>query len=216
MGRSDVSLKPVYAKLIKVIQNHFQQHITVAVLGSPSAYFVSDMLANATCEFFDLQLHNWDINTDWNLGKKYDVILSTRCPYFAKYPQIFVEKCHAHLESGGAVLLDWGYGDHWRFSDYKIGWAKDNEQEYCYGKTNYLWSGVWDDSFLDNCQFQKFAKWVQKLGYKDVKEAIFTETPTVLPLMCINSYFDTQVELLALWEDCPQLYVFIVGFKKIV
>ena len=33
---------------------------------------------------------NWDINTDWELKKKYNTIICTRCAYFAKNPEDFI------------------------------------------------------------------------------------------------------------------------------
>jgi hypothetical protein len=216
MGKSDSLLKDVYQHIVLPINEHFNHPISVAVLGSPQAYFVSDMFTDASFDYFDIRLNNWNINSDWQLGKQYDVILCTRCPYFAKDPQTFVEKCYQHLNADGVVLLDWGYGDHWRFPNYKIGWLKNGEHEYCYGETNYLWSGIWDDSFLNDSQFQLFARWVKKWGYEDIKKAIMEEVPKILPLTFVNEYFETKVKLLALWEKSPQLYIFVTGSKRLI
>jgi len=210
MGRSNAILKQTYIKLLNFSTKK------AAVLGSPGPYFVTNILPTTTFDYFDLSLGNWEINSDWQLEKKYDLIISTRCPYFAKNPHKFIDKCYSSLSEKGAVLLDWGYGDHWRFPNYKIGWVKNGEQEYCYGETNYLWSGIWDDSFLKNEQFILFSGWMKKFDYHDVKKAIFDETPSVLPLNYIQDKFYTNVELLALWPEKPQLYIFVVGFKKVL
>jgi SAM-dependent methyltransferase len=209
MGKSNDILKQVYVRLLDSLS---LKEPKVAVLGSPGPYFVTEAL---TCDYFDLSLGNWNINSDWKLDNQYDLIISTRCPYFAKDPHQLINKCYTSLNKNGAILLDWGYGDHWRFPKYKIGWVKDNEHEYCYGKDNFLWSGIWDDSFLENSQFKLFSQWVEKLGYTDVKKAVFEETPSVLPLSYIQDKFDVKVELLALWKDKPQLYVFIIGSKLV-
>jgi len=211
MGRSDALLQPIYKKLASQIG--YKQKI--AVLGSPGPYFVSNLF-HENCDFFDMQLRNWDINSDWSFSQKYDLIISTRCPYFAKDPCKFITKCYSSLSLGGSILLDWGYGDHWRFPNYKIGWLKNGEQECCYGENNYLWSGIWDDSFLNHSMFRVFSEWVLKFGYTDVKKAIFEETPTVMPLSFVEQYFDITTDLLSLWKNKPQLYIFVAGFKKVL
>jgi hypothetical protein len=181
----------------------------VAILGCTENYL---NLNNA--DLYDLQLNNWDINSDWELNKKYNSIISTRCPYFAKNPETFITKCHEYLNDGGEIFVDWGLGDHWRFKNYKIGWVKDGEHESFYGEGNYLWSTVWDDSFLKHPQFLLFKKRVERFGYKDMKKAITDEVPSILDLEFIRKYFDIEYDLLALWEDTPQLYIFIKGTKK--
>jgi SAM-dependent methyltransferase len=211
MGKSNSKLNPVYKKLIQKLN---LSNPKTAVLGSPGPYAVSNMIEKADCKFFDLKKKNWNINEDWDLKEKFDLILCNRCPYFAKNPETFIEKCYNQLNPKGNILIDWGYGDHWRFSNYKIGWVKNKEHEYCYDDTNFLWSGVWDDSFLKNSDYLKFCKWVKRLGYPNVKKAIFEETPKVMNVSYIKQYFDIEIELLALWPDKPQLYIFITGAKK--
>jgi len=166
MGRSD-----------PVVFQFYRQNITpvgsVALLGFTDAnLFEGDL--------YDLQLNNWDINSDWKLDKKYDTIISLRCPYFSKNPQVFVDKCYEHLNDGGFLYMDWGLGDHWRFEDYKVGWKKNGEQEYAYGDSNFLWSTAWGDEFLDDDQYRLFCQRVEKFGYTDVKSAIFKEVPSIL------------------------------------
>jgi hypothetical protein len=36
----------------------------------------------------------------------------------------------------------------------------------------------------------------------------------VLQLRAIQKYFDLEYDLLALWDDSPQLYIFVRGVKK--
>ena len=214
MGKSNGILRPIYKKLVENAASQFNEKIEVAVLGSPGPYIATNFIDNANFSYFDLKLKNWNINDDWILPKKFDFIICTRCPYFSKDPKNFIIKCHEHLHKKGVLLLDWGYGDHWRFPQYKIGWIKNGEQEYCYEKENYLWSGVWDDEFVKDAQFQQFTQWVKKKGYNDVKKAIFDETPIVLKISFIKQYFNCKASLLSLWEQSPQLYVFLICKKK--
>ena len=187
------------------------KNLPIAMLG-----FSTNNLINQQVDLYDLSLHNWDINNDWKLKhNKYNSIVCTRCPYFAKNPEQFIINCHEHLIDKGEILIDFGLGDHWRFEKYKVGWVKDDEQEWAYFEGNFLWSTVWDDAFLENEQFKLFTKRVKKFNYTNVKQAIFDEVPSVLELSFIRKYFDISYELLALWEDYPQLYIFITGTKKV-
>jgi len=200
VGQSNSYLKPHYINLIK-------PKGSIALLGfTNNEWFDGDL--------YDLQLNNWNINSDWKLDKKYDTIISLRCPYFAKKPEDFIRRCYDSLNKNGILYADWGLGDHWRFEKYKIGWIKDGEQEYVYGSDNYLWSTIWDDSFLESKAFKAFSNRVKKFGYNDVKKAIFEETPQVLQLKIIKKYFDTSYNIIALWDDKPQLYILIFGVKK--
>jgi SAM-dependent methyltransferase len=163
-------------------------------------------------DLYDLQLGNWNINDDWKLEKKYDTIISLRCPYFAKDPEMFIKKCHENLNEGGKLYIDWGLGDHWRFKNFKVGWTKDGEHEYAYEDDNFLWSTVWDESFLSDPQYQKFE---QSINYPiGVKEAIFNEVPSVLLLSDIKKYFNLKYNLLYLClTHKPQLYILVSGEK---
>tara|TARA_Y100000310_G_scaffold218705_1_gene219998 strand:+ start:2874 stop:3479 length:606 start_codon:yes stop_codon:yes gene_type:complete len=194
-----------------IIQNFYKSNIKpegkAALLGfTENRWFEGDL--------YDLQLGNWDINSDWELGQKYDTIISLRCPYFAKDPEDFVRRCHSHLNPGGYLYADWGLGDHWRFDNYKIGWCKDGEQEYAYKNDNFLWSTVWDDSFLEDERFKLFSSRVKKFNYDDVKKAIFGEVPSILQLNDIKRSFDISYNILTLWEDKPQIYFFIKGVRN--
>lgn len=53
-----------------------------------------------------------------------------------------------------------------------------------------------------------------RFGYNDVKEAIYQETPEVLILNYIKKFFKINYNITALWEDMPQLYIFIKGVKN--
>ena len=199
MGRSD-----------SILQNNFYGNLPnkepKALLGFSNNNWLSG-------DLYDLELGNWDINSEWKLTKKYNSIISTRCPYFSAHPKDFIKRCHDNLEDGGEIFLDWGLGDHWRFDNYKVGWIKDGEQEYAYVNDNFLWSCVWDDSFLENEQYKLFEKKIEKFGYTNLKESIFEEVPVILELDYIKKYFKIEYDILQLWDDLPQLYISIRGNK---
>lgn len=200
MGRTDPIIFPWYGEFIN-------PHGDVALLG-----FVDNKKFQG--DPYDLSLGNWDINSKWILKKKYDTIICTRCAYFAKNPEDFILRCYQFLNEGGVLFVDWGLGDHWRFENYKIGWVRGDEHEYAYSNDNYLWSTIWDDSFLENNELKKFQDNILKFGYEDIKASIFEEVPVVMSLSFIKKYFDCSVHIKSIWEDMPQLYIFISGIRK--
>jgi len=199
VGKTDPIIFPWY-------KIHIKPKGDVALLGfTNNRHFDGDL--------YDRSLDNWDINSDWKLHKKYDTIICTRCAYFAKDPEDFIIRCYNSLNPNGKLYVDWGLGDHWRFSDYKIGWVKNEEHEHAYVAGNYLWSTVWDDSFLNNDQFKIFKKNVLKFGYEDVKSSVFDEVPSIVKLYFVEKHFQTSVHLKTAWEDLHQLYVLLCGEK---
>lgn len=197
MGRTNPYLIPWY-------KEHISTSGSVALLGfTNNDWFEGDL--------YDLQLGNWDINSSWELDKKYDTIISLRCPYFAKDPEDFIVRCFDHLKPNGILYADWGLGDHWRFDKYKIGWVKDGEQEYAYEADNFLWSTVWDDTFLNHPHFKAFSQKVQRFGYNNnIKDHIFEEVPSVLRLEKIKTKFKIGYNMISLWDDAPQLYILLI------
>ena len=174
MGTSNAILYPFYTSVIKPVA-------PVALLG-----FQDETLFPGKC--YDLALGNWDINSDWELDRKYNTIISLRCPYFAKDPLKFIEQVRDHLEPNGTAYLDWGLGDHWRFDDFKVGWKKGEDQEYAYSDTNYLWSSVWRDDFPSVPSVEYFSDAIRKYGYDDLASAVKEEIPSLF--MLDNEYFD--------------------------
>ena len=200
MGKTDSLIFPWYKSLIRPEGD-------VALLGFQNTnHFNGDL--------YDDALGNWNINSDWELEKKYDTIVCLRCAYFAKNPEDFILRCYDSLNPNGELFVDWGLGDHWRFPMYKVGWVREGEHEYAYQDDNFLWSSIWDDSFLEDENFKTFENRVIKFGYENVKNAIFTEVPEVLDVSFIDEYFDSSINIFTAWEDFPQIYFLISGSKK--
>jgi SAM-dependent methyltransferase len=197
MGVTNTVLFPFYKKYIKAVS-------PCALLGfTDNTLFEGDM--------YDLRLNNWNINSQWKLNRSYQTIICTRCAYFARDPEDFIIRCHRYLNPGGRLYVDWGVGEHWRYENFKIGWVKDGEHEKKYGDDNYLWSMVWDESFLENESCQEFAKAAQKYGYDDLKAAIYKEVPSVMNLDFARQYFDVNYHILTVNNKYLQMYVLLDG-----
>ena len=212
MGKSDPHVFSLYNHLLP--RNDFQ---AAAFLGFSKANPFTNSIQAIEKDFYDMELDNWDINSNnWNIEKKYDLVVSTRCPYFAKDPKTFIEKSIDILNPGGYFLADWGLGDHWRYEDFKVGWVKGEEHESFYSDNNFLWSFVWHRQLAKEPEFLSFAENVKKFGYNDVEKAIDTEIPAVMYLedsdFDIDAY-EMKASMLSLWPERPQLYVCYL-FKK--
>ena len=140
MGKSDAIIFPEYVQALSQIDRKIN---SVAFLGFSAENSFTRRILCENRSFYDLSLGNWNINSDWSLDKKYDLIVCTRCAYFSNNPDQFIEKCKAYLNEAGFALIDWGLGDHWRFENFKVGWVKDGEQEYAYNENNFLHSCYW-------------------------------------------------------------------------
>lgn len=210
MGRSDPFVFNAYKK---VLPNRVYN--SVAFLGFSGSNSFTNSIASEEKDFYDLSLENWQINDiEWDIDKKYDLVVCTRCPYFSKSPDKFLNNCLKILKEDGILLADWGLGDHWRFDNYKIGWVKDGEQEYAYNDNNFLWSTLWHESFNQHPEYLKFCNNVKKFGYEDVKEAIFDEVPSVLNIEKYLQRNSSQIKnfnvgLMSLWPELPQLYIIV-------
>jgi len=207
MGRSDPYVFNFYRAILpdKVFDK-------VALLGNQQDSEFTSSIACKEKDFYDLQLKNWNINNDnWKIDKKYDLVISTRCPYFSKDPKKFIDNCLEILNPGGTLFLDWGMGDHWRFENFKIGWVKDGEHEFAYKDDNFLWSTIWHNSFLEHPEFIKFQNNIEKLGYNrhNIKNDIIKEVPSILDLEEIKN-LNPYVHLFSLWEDKPQIYIALI------
>jgi hypothetical protein len=202
MGRSNKYLNPIYQKL-------FPKKSPIALLGFQS---IPDIIIDKkNIDLYDLNLNNFDINSDWKLDKKYKSIICTRCLYFCKNPINFFRKCKEYLLEGGEIFVDYGLGHHWtKFKNFKVGWVKNGEHEWEYKKDNYLWSTLWDNYFLENSQVKLFQERIKKFGYKCLNKAVEDEVPKILKISDIKELFKkVDINFLALWEDMPQLYIFL-------
>ncbi len=205
MGKSDPIVFKWYLSHVR------DKYENVAFLGFDGENNFSRLVNSDNRDFYDLSLGNWNINDrDWNIDKKYDAVICTRCAYFSKDPASFIKNCLDILNDRGHLLVDWGIGDHWRFSNYKVGWVKNGEHEHCYGSDNFLWSALWNKEFLRHSECKKFSSWVQKMGYDDLEQAIIDEVPSIIdPADIVSLFKSASVDILCLWKDSPQLYMLL-------
>lgn len=200
MGKSDPIIFAEYARILEGVQ-----YKSIAFLGFTEDNVFAKSLKAEKKDFYDLSLGNWNINDDWKLKQTYDLIVCTRCPYFARDPKLFVAKCREHLNPNGHALLDWGLGDHWRFSNFKVGWIRDGEHEFAYRPDNFLYSCFWRSEFADHPVVKQFWSHVSgKFGYSqsdDINSVIRLEVPVIV------DYDFKAINFKFLWPDAPQLYI---------
>lgn len=201
MGKSNYYLNPIYEKILPKSK-------PMALLGFDN---IPNFIKNKeNIDLYDLKLNNFEINSDWELNRKYNSIICTRCLYFCKDPIKFFEKCKTYLHEDGQIFVDFGLGHHWsKFNNFKVGWTKDGEHEWEYQEGNYLWSCIWDDEFLKDEQVQLFQQRIKKFGYNDLTLAVRDEVPSLIKKNDLERLFsEVDLRFLALWEDMPQLYIF--------
>jgi hypothetical protein len=131
---------------------------------------------------------------------------------FAKDPLSFIQRCHENLLDGGNLFVDWSMGQINPFK-FKVGWRKDGEHEFMF-ENNLLWSSIWDDSFLENKQCKIFCSQIKKMGYNNLKQAVYEEVPKVLEYHNIKKYFDCTYEILTTTKPSLHMYVLIKGTKR--
>jgi len=204
MGRSDPVIFKEYASFL---DGEINSCGSVAFLGFDQENSFTLTVEAPTRHFYDLQLDNWNINDDWSLKQTYDLIICTRCAYFSNDPLRFIEKCKQHLNEGGSAMIDWGLGDHWRFDNYKVGWLRDEEQEYAYTPKNFLYSCYWNDDLKNDLNVELFWYYVksnQKFSYttnEDISDVVRREVPAIV------DYKTQKIKTVFLWPDAPQLYI---------
>ena len=201
MGKSDPIIYDEYLCVLR----HLNANVSVAFLGFTGENSFTRNVSGEVRHFYDRQLKNWEINSDWCLSQKYDLIVCTRCAYFSREPEKFIDKCKEHLNPGGHALIDWGLGDHWRFPTYKVGWVRHGEHEYAYDETNFVHSCFWNDSLLKDENVRQFWNCVTQgpFGYagEDIKSVIEKEVPSLV------KYETERTVTKFLWPDSPQLYI---------
>ena len=167
---------------------------------------------------YDLSLGNWDINSDWELPRRYNTLICTRTAPFSKDPLDFITRCYKSLEAEGKLYVDWLYGEHWRFPLFKVGWLRQGEHEYAYGEENHLWSGVWDESFTESPEVRKFFSEIAAGGfYSDetvLRDLVKVEVPSMLELKEIEAMFNTRCHFLYCNVVAPSLYVLLECSKR--
>ena len=203
MGKSDPLIFREYLQSLSKIQVNIS---SVAFLGFSGENDLTRCINVADRKFYDLSLENWQINSEWHLDKKYDLIISTRCPYFAKNPEDFMYRCKENLNPGGYALIDWGLGDHWRFDKFKVGWKRNGETEFAYKPDNYLHSCYWSENVASHPETNNFWRAVLEndYGYSE-KETIAEVVKNEVSRLVTYETEDLRVKFL--WPESPQLYI---------
>ena len=184
---------------------------SVAFLGFRGENAFTQRVVAQHRDFYDKFIGNWEINSDWALSMQYDLIVCTRCSYFARDPSTFIRKCREHLTEDGRCLSDWGLGAHWKDFKFKVGWVRDDEHEWAYDELNKLHSCMWRTEFADDPEAREFwANVLKRFDYAhdaSMDEIVRAEVPAIVDYEC------ERVKLKFLWPESPQLYL-ISRFKK--
>lgn len=201
MGKSDPFVFSFYLDVLKDIKAE-----SVAFLGFDKENFLTHQIRAPIRKFYDINLGNWNINDDWQLEQKYDLIICTRCAYFCKQPKQFIIKCKQHLTEKGNAFVDWGLGDHWRFENFKVGWIRDGEHEKAYFDNNFLYSCFWKKDLQYNTEVKNFWNAVKQNNFKysdsdTLNEVVQKEVPFIV------EYETKLIKTLFLWPEKPQLYI---------
>lgn len=205
MGKSDFLIFQDYLDILGEVNNPTVE--SVAFLGFSSENELTRRIFGKIRHFYDISLGNWDVNTNYSLKEEYDLIICTRCAYFCKIPDKLLIECQKKLKANGHLLMDWGLGDHWRFSNYKVGWVRNGEHENAYSKDNFLHSCFWRDSLVKDEQVKLF--WQNVLSMKnspysskdDLAQVIKSEVPVLI------DYKAKELRTRFLWPEKPQLYI---------
>lgn len=210
MGKSDPYIFAEYRQILDGVMSD-----ATAFLGFDGENAFTASVPGSIRDFYDIRLGgagSWDINSEWSLKRKYDLIVSTRCPYFSRNPRDFIDRCDAHLNVGGRIMLDFGLGDHWRFDAFKVGWVRNGEHEWAYDKRNTLHSCLWRHEFVMQPEVQAFVKSIAgRFGYPDapdIDKIICDEVPALV------DYDYERIRFKMLWPTTPQLYIITLGHPK--
>ena len=211
MGKSDPIIFNFYTQILHSLRD---LTLDIAFLGFSEKNDFVNFFKNAHADLYDIQASETvkflDINdVEWNITKKYDLVISTRCPYFSKNPQLFITNCQKICREHGIVFVDWGLGDHWRFDRFKVGWKKNSEWEFSSydGQKHYLHSCYYNPALEEDPQILKFKKNIVKFGYNidtPLRDILEEEIPAILECHEMPAH---HVYTLSLWEDFPQLYI---------
>lgn len=219
MGKSDPFVQEQYRlSLLNLFNRAKKVKIdSVAFFGFSRENALTSALSCPDRYFYDLSLGNWNINTfPYETEKEVDLIVCTRCAYFSKDPKKMMQSFYEILKEGGMILIDWGLGDHWRFDNYKVGWIKEGEHEWCYEKDNFLWSALSiEEEDLESNEVYNFCNSIKRKGYNSVQKAILNEVPSIISKSEISDigFLEIKVDFKFLWPDQPQLYSIVTAIK---
>ena len=177
---------------------------------------------------YDIQLENFDINSDWKLNNNYDTIICYRTLLFCTENKYFFKKCFDFLNENGELYIDYSYGSvneaMFKKTGQILGWIKNNIQQYCTYKNingkeiiSLCITSYWNDDFLNDSNFINFYNELQKVGYNNrIKENIINEVPILIGDDYFKKYFTKEKIKIHHWMDGikPKLTIYL-KLKKI-
>lgn len=197
MGKTDIYLMPVYEDIFKKYKKD-----KIHFYGSTSKDKLSKNVRNA--RFFDLQLNNWNINSEWESNIA-PMAVCLRTSGFSKDPNRLIENFARVLDKNGILMIDWTMGsDHYARDSNKWSWGWEIDQKRCFGdyqdKKCYLYSSYLSKTSISTDAFNLISSYASKLDhYKNVEnwyEQINSEFKEYfLNEQVLNKYFKVLEEI---------------------
>lgn len=166
MGRTDKFLIPVYKKIITKYGDNFHFYGS-----TPSDKLACNL---KSCEFFDIQMGNWDINGEWNTPQT-DKAICLRSSGFSINPNMLIENFANKIKSKGILIIDWTMGsDHYQRDSKDWTWGWHDTRNRCYGEYNNkkypLYSSYLSDFGFNSSSFKQICKYAITLKkYENIK-----------------------------------------------
>ena len=67
---------------------------------------------------------------------------------------------------------------------------------------------------MDHPECKRFQEAIRKFGYENLSFAVYNETPMIIHLDFIESYFDVEYDILTTVEPYVQMYILIKATKR--
>lgn len=177
---------------------------------------------------YDIQLDNFDINSEWSLKGYYDTIVCYRTLLFCKNNTYFFKKCYEHLNLNGELFIDYAYGavsdNFFRQIGPCVGFYKNDIQQYCTYKTNVgeniysdCLTSYWNDDLIKDINLINFHKKLKEYGYtNEFKKHLYDEIPIVVTDDIFKNYFLKKKTEVHYWmlKDRPSMIIYLNLIKK--
>ena len=100
MGKTDPFIFSAYKNVLNSFLGENKKFKNVCFLGQPGINAFSRQIDYVKADFYDSSVRNWYINSEkWEIPENtYDLVVCTRCAYFAKDVENFFNNCKKVLK----------------------------------------------------------------------------------------------------------------------